>query len=365
MSLIAETHACSGTQSQLTDTDIKSSKTGDYLESIEQSVAHYGKSTSHLGKQMLTYGPSYLSATVQYESMVIDSYDQDLEFPIVAIYPKEGTFVADHPIGIINRDWVTDEHKEACQIYINFLLSSEQQLAAMDFGLRPSDKSIPLSDKFSATFGVDKNQPTAVLQTPSLPIVKEIQSLWLEKKKKSHVVLAIDTSSAMKDNGKMRRAIEGAIQILNHLNDDDTLSLVTFNSSLTWISRNTDIKNHRTKLQQNISNLVANGETALYDAIYTSFKHLHHHPGKDEKISAVVILTGGSNTTGGINSPKTLLKEITPYTEDKSTKAFTIIYGSSTDNKILSDVAQISMGQSYIADSSNIKQIFSEIAAFF
>ncbi len=60
-------------------------------------------------RKMFERGPSYLSAAVLYESMVIESYDPKyrLPFPLVAIYPKEGSFWSDHPIGVVEREWVS------------------------------------------------------------------------------------------------------------------------------------------------------------------------------------------------------------------------------------------------------------------
>ena len=34
------------------------------------------------------------------------------------VYPKEGTFWSDHPVGIVDREWVTPERREAAEIYI-------------------------------------------------------------------------------------------------------------------------------------------------------------------------------------------------------------------------------------------------------
>jgi hypothetical protein len=39
------------------------------------------------------------------KTWVIESHSQNnLPFPLVAIYPKEGTFWSDHPIGIVERE---------------------------------------------------------------------------------------------------------------------------------------------------------------------------------------------------------------------------------------------------------------------
>src|SRR5262245_16939129 len=111
ISLLAQIYAATDKDRGLTVDDLKDPKVAKYLEEIERSVVHYGHSTGFFGKKMAANGKQYLSAAVLYENMVIESYDQKLRDPLVAIYPKEGTFWSDHPIGLVQRDWVTAEHK--------------------------------------------------------------------------------------------------------------------------------------------------------------------------------------------------------------------------------------------------------------
>ena len=369
ISLIAETYAATGKKAGLTSSDIAKPATGDYLEAIENSIVHYGKSTGFFGRKMFANGPSYLSAAVLYENMVIESYerpaDQQLDFPIVAIYPKEGTFYSDHPVGIVNRQWVTPEHQEACQLFIDFLLSRDQQEKAMQFGFRPANPKIALSDKFTATYGVDKNQPQTLLELPTVAVINDIRQLWLKKKKKSHIVLAIDTSGSMKEQGKMKAAKKGALKMLEQLGDEDMLSIVTFSSNPTWINKNAHIGTHRKQLERQINSLIPNGKTALYDAISQGFTHLQQSPDKDSKITAVVVLSDGANTTGTLSSPASLLNQIGLSGEDRGTRIFTIAYGSGATPKKLSIVAEAAKGKNYRGSTANIKKVFEEIATFF
>ena len=92
ISLLAETYAGAGKIGGLTLDDVRRPETVRFVEGIEQSVVHYGSSTGFFGRKMFANGPSYLSAAVLYENMVIESYDPKykLPFPIVAIYPREG-----------------------------------------------------------------------------------------------------------------------------------------------------------------------------------------------------------------------------------------------------------------------------------
>ena len=94
ISLIAEVYAGAGKTAGLSLEDVSKPEVAEFLESIESAIVHYGASTGFFGKKMFANGPAYLSATVLYENMIIESHSSryQLPFPVVAIYPKEGTF---------------------------------------------------------------------------------------------------------------------------------------------------------------------------------------------------------------------------------------------------------------------------------
>src|SRR5262245_57476098 len=161
ISLLAEAYAGAGKISALTLDDVRKPATRSFIQGVEQGVVHYGSSTGFFGRKMFQNGPGYLSAAVLYESMVVESRDPkayQLAFPVVAIYPKEGTFWSDHPVGIVQREWVTPEIKEAADAYIEYLLARPQQERAMSYGFRPGDPSIPLGAPLDAAHGIDPKE---------------------------------------------------------------------------------------------------------------------------------------------------------------------------------------------------------------
>ena len=137
ITVLAEAYAGAGKTEGLTVEDVNKPQTGQFMSALERAVVHYGSSTGFFGKKMFANGPEYLSAAVLYENMVIESYlpKYKLPFPVVAIYPKEGTFWSDHPAGIVEREWVTPEHREAAQKYIDFLMAKPQQEKAHEVWL--------------------------------------------------------------------------------------------------------------------------------------------------------------------------------------------------------------------------------------
>jgi Ca-activated chloride channel family protein len=178
-SLIMEVYAASGRTSNVTLADVNSPRTTDFLANIEKSIVYYGSSTGFYGRLMFSGDPQSLSAAVLYENMVIESFSgAKRPFPIVAIYPKEGTFWSDHPVGIVERSWVTPEHREAAKIYIGYLLERSQQEKAIAFGFRPGDMNVPLNSPIDAAHGVNPSEPKITLELPSEPVVEKILGRW-------------------------------------------------------------------------------------------------------------------------------------------------------------------------------------------
>src|SRR5262249_39956644 len=204
ISLFAEAYAASGKTAGLKAADLEKPQTKQFIAGVEQSVVHYGSSTGFFGRKMFANGPEYLSAAVLYESVVVESYAQrDLAFPVVAIYPKEGTFWSDHPVGIVEREWVTPEHREAAKSYIRYLLDRGQQEKAMQYGFRPASLDVSLTEPLDAAHGIDPKEPKTTLEVPSVDLINALLELWRTQKKHSDVALVLDTSGSMREQNKM------------------------------------------------------------------------------------------------------------------------------------------------------------------
>src|SRR5262249_26250873 len=261
ISVIAEVYAANRKTSNLTLQDVQNPRTADFVRGVEHSVVHYGSSTGFFGRKMFAAGPQYLSAAVLYESMVIESYSQNLQFPVVAIYPKEGTFWSDHPIGIVNRDWVTPAHKEAAQIYIKYLLARPQQERAMQYGFRPGAVDVPLTAPIDAAHGVDPKEPKTTWKFPPADVINSILELWKQNKKTADVVLVLDKSASMNQDQKMQNAREGARQLVSMIDESDSFSLLPFSTQMSWAFQDLPVRTQRQKAEDTIASIFADGGT--------------------------------------------------------------------------------------------------------
>lgn len=367
ISLFAEMYAGSGKTAGLTVADVNKSHTIDFLSGIEKSVVHYGSSTGFFGRQMFSNGPQYLSAAVLYENMVIESYSQsNLPFPVVAIYPKEGTFWSDHPIGIVEREWVTPEHQEAAKTYIQFLLQRPQQERAIAYGFRPGAVDVPLAAPIDEAHGVDPKEPKTTLEVPSVPVMDAILNVWQQKKKPANIVLVMDTSGSMNEHGKMQSAREGARQLVSLLSDGDRLSLLPFSTKPAWAGQSLLVKTDRDELSRTISSLFAQGGTALYDSIDLGYQYLltQNRDQAADSILSVVVLTDGEDTESKMHLDE-LMDRIHFDGETHTIHVFTIAYGKDARKDILNRIAETTQAKSYEGTPDNIVGVFKDISTFF
>jgi Ca-activated chloride channel family protein len=365
LSLIAENYAATGKVRGLTVADVENPKTRAFVNGIEASVVHYGSSTGFFGRKLFDSGPEYLSAAVLYESMVVESYSnpKPMPFPVVAIYPREGTFWSDHPIGIVDRDWVTPERREAAQVYINYLLANPQQQKALTYGFRPGSPEVPVGAPIDEAHGVDPKQPVTTLEVPSSDVVNAIEQQWnAEEKKPADIALVLDTSGSMSEESKMPNAKAGAKQLVSMLSDKDDFSLISFNNEASWATTDQPLATSRKPSLDAIDSLFPGGGTALYDAIDTAYQYLEQRPA--DHIRAIVVLTDGEDNKSALHLNE-LLPRIRADAETHTIRIYTIAYGSDARRDVLEQVANATQGKSYTGDPKNIVEVFRDVSTFF
>ncbi len=365
--LLAEAYAGAGKVAGLTLADVRRPETGAYVAGIESALVHYGSSTGFFGKRMFENGPEYLSAAVLYENMVLESYGPQyrLPFPVVAVYPKEGTFWSDHPVGIVEREWVTPEHREAAKVYVDYLLERPQQEAAMRFGLRPSAVELPLGAPFDTAHGVDPKEPQTTLEVPSVEVIDAVLELWRQNKKRSDVTLVLDRSGSMREEQRMENARAGAEQLVQLLDPEDTFSFLPFNARPVWVVEGAKLGQAREQVLETVRGIFPDGGTALYDSIAMAYDRklaeVRRDPGR---IAAVVVLTDGEDTDSQ-TSLDDLLRKVRAGSEGPGVRVFTIAYGGSSKKAVLQTIADATQARFYEGNPSNIRTVFREISTFF
>jgi Ca-activated chloride channel family protein len=369
VSVIAEAYAGVGKQRGLTTADLANPDMKTLMSDVESSIIHYGSSTGFFADRMFQRGPSYLSAAVIYENLVVAQESkritgQSQQLPVVAIYPSEGTFWANHPYIILDAPWVTDTQRAAAQGFEKFLLDKPQQLKALELGFRPADPSIPLTSPLDAQHGADVSQPKTVLEIPSAEVITGISALWEQVKKPVDLVVLIDASGSMAGD-KITAARASLMQFVDLLGDRDRLEVVVFNLDITTLTDLTPLGDKRQNVKNHISGIIEGGNTRLYDAVQFAYQELDAK-GDQNHIRSIVVLSDGEDTKSDLTLDGLVNKINTASQEGGSAvKLFTIAFGSDADKNVLTQIAEATGGKQYDATPENILKIYQEIATFF
>ena len=369
VSIISEAYAGAGKQRDLTLQDVQSPELFTFMEDVESSIIHYGSSTGFFATRMFENGPSYLSAAVMYENLVVAQETKRLagevsQIPVVAIYPKEGTFWTNNPYIIVNAPWVTDEQRAAAQDFESFLLEEAQQRKAIELGFRPSDPSIALSSPLDAQHGVDPSQPQTVLEIPRAEVIQGVVDLWRQTKKPVDITVVIDISGSMCGD-KIATARTSLLDFIDLLQDRDNLQILAFSDSIIELTPLSPLGEKRADVKRRVSGIIEGGNTSLYDATQQAYRDLLAN-GNPDHIRAIVVLGDGEDTSSNTNL-FTLLEEIGSHTEEggNAIKVFTIAFGDDADLDILQQISAPTGGKSYEASPTSIRDIYAEIATFF
>ena len=369
VAVLAQIYAGVQKQRGLTVQDVNKPELKAFVQKIQSSIIHYGSSTGFFADRMFERGPSYLSAAVLYENLVAAQESKRLsgqsqQLPVVAIYPKEGTFWANHPYAILNAPWVTEEARAAAQDFEKFLLDKPQQLKAMELGFRPSDPSISLTTPLDAQHGVDPKQPQTVLEIPQAEVIQAASQLWQQAKKPVDVVAVLDTSGSM-GGDKITSARNSLVEFVKLLDDNDRLSVITFNSRIITLTPLSRVGDKRDEVVRRVSGVIEGGNTKLYDVTLQAYEALKQD-GDPKRIRAIVLLTDGQDTDSQASLDQAI-SAVSDVGEEggASIKLFTIAFGSDADKDVLKRMAEPTGGKQYDSDPSTIKSIYEEIATFF
>jgi Ca-activated chloride channel family protein len=368
VSVIAEAYAGAGKQRGLTLEDLGNPELQRFMAAVESGIIHYGTSTGFFADRMFNRGPSYLSAAVMYENLVAAQESkrftgQSDQMPVVAIYPKEGTFWSNHPYAILNAPWVSDEQREAAQAFEGFLLDKPQQTRAIEFGFRPADPSIALTTPLDAQHGVDPAQPQTVLEVPSAEVTAGIQTLWEDVKKPVDLIVVMDISGSMRGD-KISSARRSLLQFIDLLDDRDRLEIMLFSDDLVTLTPLSPLGEKRDDVTRRVSGIVEQGDTNLYRAIDTAYGELLSS-GDPRHIRAMVVLSDGEDTVHDMTLDQLLANIGSSAEAGTAPKVFTIAFGENADRSILERIAEVTGAKQYDSDPETINEVYALIATFF
>jgi Ca-activated chloride channel family protein len=337
------------------------------VREIELLIRHYSSRTTEF-KNYIAQGPSYLDFVALEENDLIAINRGQTEFQpperLVALYPKEGTFWHEHPFGIVNADWVTEEQKAAARVFTEFMLTEENQTYIMGFGFRPVNPNVELGFPFEDTYGVTVEGPATVLDVPEPSVIAAIQESWAFVKKQADIMLLIDVSGSMSNDNKINEARQAAQFFLENIEVTNRVGLAIFSDTTEVVVPLDILESNEQTLSRYIDSLQPVGGTALYDSVIDIVNIMNDIEDTD-RIRAVIVLSDGEDTTS-LRSLDSALQAIeASYDAINPVIVIPVAYGSSADIRALDRIAGASNTTRYSGDAESIQRVLELLSSFF
>ena len=298
----------------LTIEDVNDPEVVSYVKDFQSLIDHYLIGTTVLNTK-IHQGPRYGHFFIMPEDNLIHLYEgterafingvkvtpPPISERMVMIYPKEGSMPRNNCACIVQAEWVTDEHVEASQQWIEFIRKDEQQRAFMAAGFRPgTDLDLNYQgSKISNEFGLNPNEPKVVLNPSRTKpeVAAAIDQNWEQVKRPGIVTFVIDTSGSMKGE-KIEQAKDGLVRALDGMAKNNQAGLVTFDDTINTTVPVAPLAGNRFVISEAVQQVQARGQTALYDAIRAGIEMTDGAEGEADAIRAIVVLTDGQANQG-------------------------------------------------------------------
>jgi Ca-activated chloride channel homolog len=398
---VAQYYAATGKTKDLTLEDLARPDVEAFARGVESAVVHYGDTTltflNNLYRSDRRGAPyGYASAVAVEEKSVVDynsgNPDGILDpgekprkprVPLVAIYPKEGTLFSDNPLIVLDAPWVSKNEAAAARKFASFVTEPKNQRRVLKFGFRPGNPAVAIGKPITAANGLDPNQPQTTLEVPKPPVLAGVIDEWNQVRKKARVLLVVDVSGSMGDEGdprtgatKLDLAKKAAVAALGQFQPDDEVGLRVFSTDISSDDP-TDYKDlvpigpisaNRPDLKSKIEGLEPTQGTPLYTVTHDSYSAMLDQFDAT-RINAVVLLTDGRNEDDRNNDLDGLLKFLRGRNEGESTtpvRVFPIAYGGDADEATLKRIAEATNAAEYSAvDPTTIVNVFNAVVSNF
>ncbi|MFG1920290.1 protein kinase [Cryptosporangium sp. NPDC048952] len=373
--------------------DLKRSSVRLFLRTLERSTDRYGDTTltflDTLRQQEEQSGASPVSA-LAVEEQTVWAYNQGepmsagsshLPAPaqkLVAMQPRDGTLVSDHPYvtvdSVIDAPWVTPAKRTAADDFLAFLQEDDQQATFRAAGFRDSNDKID-PDVVAKSGGFISEHPATTFPSPQPAAVATLLDAWRNLNRPANVLMVLDTSGSMKKtvagtkSTRLQLATQAAEASLDYFGTNDRVGLWEFSTQLAGSVDHRQLVPLSTKndgaLKRALASLTPKKDTGLYDTARDAVDLVRAQSDSDG-INAVVLLTDGDNQDPGSISPQALLAHL----KTKPTvRVYPVAFGdelSANGKSVLNQIAKTTGGRYYESnDPRRIESVLGDVMSNF
>ncbi len=177
-----------------------------------------------------------------------------------------------------------------------------------------------------------------------------------------NLVVVVDHSGSMASDGRLDKVKIGLHTLVDNLQPEDRLSLISFDDSVTQeatFTTNLD----RASLHAAVNRLQPRGGTNLYAGLEAGFKQLGEYP-KNERQNRIVFLSDGLATVGNTSRPA--IMEMAKGWIGKGIGLTTIGVGADFDVELMRGLAENGAGNYYFLENgAAASEVFTEELDFF
>lgn len=175
-----------------------------------------------------------------------------------------------------------------------------------------------------------------------------------EELPKMAMVMVIDHSSSMSGSSgrdsKLNIAKKAAAGALKNMRDTDMAGVLCFDDTFQWAVKLDDLKD-RDSVNKKIMGIADGGSTSIFPALKEAYKALEQ---ADAQIKHVVLLTDGQDS-GNAEYQKLLQNS-----EQDGITVSTVAVGDDADQKLLTRIAELGKGRTYLTDGAELPRIFAQ-----
>ncbi len=187
LTILLMAYAFSKKERNLTINDVTSSGCFNYLDAFESAVTAFGHSSgTYLTRSVFVGGPSSYDIVTTYENLVLTNQDlvKQAKLPKLRPFYPSVNFLSNHPFALLHGPWANAEQIAAATVFRDFLLAVPQQQLALQYGLRPANLNVNITDNvpnnlfMSSSVKSDIHPDLQSVQYPDTTVVKALVDLW-------------------------------------------------------------------------------------------------------------------------------------------------------------------------------------------
>jgi Ca-activated chloride channel homolog len=199
---------------------------------------------------------------------------------------------------------------------------------------------------------------------PGAQVLDVVRESWLAYKRRTNVMLVVDTSGSME--GDKLSSVQTALKtfIDQVKSDDERIGLIEFYSSVDEMVPLDELRANRSTLISRIAQLDAGGDTSLLDGVAAAYDRLQRL-NDAERINAIVVMTDGKENASNIGLRELTAKMQRGNETGVPVVVFAVAYGSDADMSTLESIAGATNGQTYRGTVETIKGLYKILSTYF